>query len=197
MTEDDLRRFVVNLLASDPGALPKPVPPNPSTLLPNAHNAGDFPVWDVASQRWVNTNIPMMTRAAYNFTYNAVTADTNFRTYGPSAFTVLTDSSNFNAGTNSSFTIPTTGTYLVLGQAWHNSNTATFARWSWSHSPSGALWGPVGGLSISQGADSGHPSGLHFAVAANMAAGDNVRPGGFSQANVNPWQFSTTIIKLA
>lgn len=52
MTQGDLRRFVVNLLQSDPGALPGRL--SHSESLPSApHSDGDVPVWDTASSRWL------------------------------------------------------------------------------------------------------------------------------------------------
>lgn len=51
-SQGDLRRFIVNLLHSDPGAVPSTAI-DETTLLPRNPLDGDFPVWDRASQRWV------------------------------------------------------------------------------------------------------------------------------------------------
>lgn len=53
-SQADLRRFVVNLLLSDPGALPKEVS-GPSQQLPAGATDGSVPVWDSASNRWVTS----------------------------------------------------------------------------------------------------------------------------------------------
>jgi hypothetical protein len=57
MTTDDLRRFIVNLLASDPGALPKTAPVDPKTLMPSFHSDGDIPIWNEARQRWITKKL--------------------------------------------------------------------------------------------------------------------------------------------
>jgi hypothetical protein len=54
-SQADLRRFVVNLLLSDPGALPKPPAHDATKDLPVSASDGDIPVWDKASQRWVSS----------------------------------------------------------------------------------------------------------------------------------------------
>lgn len=53
-SQADLRRFVINLLLSDPGALPKEVS-GPSQQLPAGATDGSVPVWDSASNRWVTS----------------------------------------------------------------------------------------------------------------------------------------------
>lgn len=54
-TEADLRRFVVNLLSSDPGALPKTIGGS-AQQLPTPVNDGEIPVWDSAKGAWVGSN---------------------------------------------------------------------------------------------------------------------------------------------
>src|SRR6266496_2331697 len=68
MSRGDLRRFIVNLLLSDPGALPKhlatttgaaeiPAAPSsaPSGLPPAPHTNREVPVWDAALNAWVSS----------------------------------------------------------------------------------------------------------------------------------------------
>jgi len=93
-SQADLRRFIVNEVLSDPGALPKSPDPDPATLLPSRPlNDQDVPIWNAASQTW-KTN--RMLRLPQDFSYIRMqgqpagfTIDNNFRVYNWSSASTL------------------------------------------------------------------------------------------------------------
>lgn len=75
-SQAELRRFIVNLLLSDPGALPRGVGTTPQSL-PSPANDGDVPIWDSSQNKWVTTTTKKESYSQLNLANSIVDADVN------------------------------------------------------------------------------------------------------------------------
>lgn len=101
-SQAELRRFVVNLLLTDPGALPKNIGGAQQTL-PTAAD-GNVPVWDAAKNQWVSS-------ADKKVTYGNL--DTEWHVAeGTSGLTLSTSAQDVPGATT---TTTDAGVYLIIG----------------------------------------------------------------------------------
>ena len=91
-SEADLRRYVVNLLLTDPGALPKTVGGAAQTL-PSPASDSDLPVWNAAQNKWVAQHLVDAQVAS-----NAALSPSKFAGYPTDIQKVLTGAGSWLGG---------------------------------------------------------------------------------------------------
>lgn len=70
-TQAQLRRYIINEILTDPGALPKSISGATQTLPSSVHD-GDVPIWDAATNSWLNsTQKPVKANVLSNYPNDA------------------------------------------------------------------------------------------------------------------------------